>query len=163
MSPLSHDLALTGCFRITTWAGWGRLWLREGAAEVAPPLTPDTLAAASPPPPTARVYCHCRRRRRRWTILHSRNQWTRTRSVSIDLHSSLALKPKLVLYKNSVLTSKKTQHFSITKISWFVLLREIVILKFLCGCHTPVASAVCCLLCGELQFQPAIITYNVTW
>ena len=43
---------------------------------------PDTghSLAANPPPPTAPAYCPFRRRSRRWTNLHSRNQWTRTRN-----------------------------------------------------------------------------------
>jgi uracil DNA glycosylase len=31
-----------------------------------------------------------------------------------------------IIYKNSVLTSKKTQHFSIIKINWLMLLKEII-------------------------------------
>jgi hypothetical protein len=38
------------------------------------------------------------------------------------------LKPKLVkiIYKNSVRTAKKTQHFTITKINWLTLFKEII-------------------------------------
>jgi hypothetical protein len=38
------------------------------------------------------------------------------------------LKPKLVqmLFKNSVHTSERTPHFTITKISWIMLFREII-------------------------------------
>jgi hypothetical protein len=38
------------------------------------------------------------------------------------------LKPKLaeILFKNSVRTSKKTQHFTITKINWLTLFKEII-------------------------------------
>jgi hypothetical protein len=32
-----------------------------------------------------------------------------------------------MIFKNSVLTLKKTQHFAITKISWLVLIKEITI------------------------------------
>jgi uracil DNA glycosylase len=31
-----------------------------------------------------------------------------------------------MLFKNSVHTAKKTQHFSITNISWFMLFKEII-------------------------------------
>jgi hypothetical protein len=39
------------------------------------------------------------------------------------------LKPKLVqiVFKNSVRTAKKTQHFTITKISWLTLFKEIAV------------------------------------
>jgi hypothetical protein len=39
------------------------------------------------------------------------------------------LKPKLVLiiFKNSVRTAKKTQHFTITKINWLMLFKEMII------------------------------------
>jgi hypothetical protein len=30
------------------------------------------------------------------------------------------------MYKNSVRTAKKTQHFTITKINWFMLFKEII-------------------------------------
>jgi hypothetical protein len=38
------------------------------------------------------------------------------------------LKPKLIqmIFKNSVRTTKKTQHFTITKINWLTLFREII-------------------------------------
>jgi hypothetical protein len=38
------------------------------------------------------------------------------------------LKPKIVkiIFKNSVCTSKKTQHFTITKINWLMLFEEIM-------------------------------------
>jgi hypothetical protein len=38
------------------------------------------------------------------------------------------LKPKLVyiLFKNSVRTSKRTPHFTITKIKWLTLFKEII-------------------------------------
>jgi hypothetical protein len=38
------------------------------------------------------------------------------------------LKPKLIqiIYKDSVRTTKKTQFFTITKISWLMLFREII-------------------------------------
>jgi hypothetical protein len=39
-----------------------------------------------------------------------------------------ALKPKLIqiIFKNSVRTAKKTQHFTIIKISWLTLFKEII-------------------------------------
>jgi hypothetical protein len=39
-----------------------------------------------------------------------------------------ALKPKLIKkkFKNSVRTAKKTQHFTITKINWLTLFKEII-------------------------------------
>jgi hypothetical protein len=38
------------------------------------------------------------------------------------------MKPKLVqlIFKNSVRTANKTQHFSITKINWLMLFKEII-------------------------------------
>jgi hypothetical protein len=41
------------------------------------------------------------------------------------------LKPKLVktVFKNSVRTSKRTPHFTITKINWLTLFKEIIPLK----------------------------------
>jgi hypothetical protein len=38
------------------------------------------------------------------------------------------LKPKLdyIIFKNSVCTAKKTQHFTITKINWLTLFKEII-------------------------------------
>jgi hypothetical protein len=38
------------------------------------------------------------------------------------------LKPKLIkiIFKNSVRTAKKTQHFTITKINWLTLFKEII-------------------------------------
>jgi hypothetical protein len=46
------------------------------------------------------------------------------------LHSTVIdpLKPKLVkiIFKNSVRTAKKTQHFTITKIDWLMLFKEII-------------------------------------
>jgi hypothetical protein len=38
------------------------------------------------------------------------------------------LKPNLVwtVFKNAVRTSKRTQHFTITKISWLILLKEVI-------------------------------------
>jgi hypothetical protein len=38
------------------------------------------------------------------------------------------LKPKIVciIFKNSVRTAKKTQHFTITKINWLTLFKEII-------------------------------------
>jgi hypothetical protein len=38
------------------------------------------------------------------------------------------LKPKLVqiIFKNSVRTAKKTPHFTITKINWLMLFKEII-------------------------------------
>jgi hypothetical protein len=39
------------------------------------------------------------------------------------------LKPKLVyiIFKNSVRTSKRTPHFTITKINWLMLFKEIIV------------------------------------
>jgi hypothetical protein len=39
------------------------------------------------------------------------------------------LKPKLmqIIFKNSVRTSKRTPHFTITKINWLMLLKEIIL------------------------------------
>jgi hypothetical protein len=41
---------------------------------------------------------------------------------------SYILKPKLVylIFKNSVRTAKKTQHFTITKVNWLTLFKEII-------------------------------------
>jgi hypothetical protein len=38
------------------------------------------------------------------------------------------LKPKLVyiIFKNSVRTAKKTQHFTITKVNWLMMFKEII-------------------------------------
>jgi hypothetical protein len=36
------------------------------------------------------------------------------------------LKPKLITFKHSVRTAKKTQHFTITKINWLTLFKEII-------------------------------------
>jgi hypothetical protein len=46
-------------------------------------------------------------------------------NIKTDLNP---LKPKLVeiIFKNSVRTAKKTLHFTITKISWLTLFKEII-------------------------------------
>jgi hypothetical protein len=47
-----------------------------------------------------------------------------------------SLKPKvfLIMFKHSVRTAKKTQHFSITKISWLMLFTEVIVVY--CENHT---------------------------
>jgi hypothetical protein len=48
------------------------------------------------------------------------------------------LKAKLVqmLFKNSVRTSKRTPHFTITKINWLMLFKEIITVYSDCESHT---------------------------
>jgi lipoate-protein ligase B len=43
-------------------------------------------------------------------------------------HAVATSKPKLVwiIFENSVRTAKKTQHFTITKINWLTLFKEII-------------------------------------
>jgi hypothetical protein len=49
-------------------------------------------------------------------------------SYAFILNTVNPLNPKLaeIIFKNSVRTAKKTQHFSITKVSWLILFREII-------------------------------------
>jgi hypothetical protein len=54
--------------------------------------------------------------------------WHHEPSPKVAAEYFVPLKPKLVLilFKNSVRTSKKTQPITITKISWLMLFKEII-------------------------------------
>jgi hypothetical protein len=51
--------------------------------------------------------------------------------VCVYLTSFIPLRPKRVqiIFKNLVFTAKKTLHFTITKINWLILLKEITGIK----------------------------------
>jgi hypothetical protein len=44
----------------------------------------------------------------------------------VELHNHLKLKLVYVIFKNSVRTSKRTSHFTTTKINWLTLFKEII-------------------------------------
>jgi hypothetical protein len=59
----------------------------------------------------------------------NRTEMTEEQRQKIIVRAINPLKPKLayIIFKNSVRTAKKTPHFTITKINWSTLFKEIIV------------------------------------